>query len=366
MRGTIHQFRGYDLFAFTFSSTVTMGVVFLPYVADGEIRSAWLKLIITSIPYFILIWMISRYFRLYGNRDFFMMLRKQAGSFIYFISVGYLILSSIFSTMKVTQDLTFLVRTFMLKTTPTFFIILPFILLISIAVHYGLLTIVRFVSFFVVAEIILLASFLTWGFFSEHFNWIFIPPVMNIELPLFLKSSLSDAARYGGIVTLLGFIQYVKREEKAFRAMSAGLFCVMLIYVSLSLVVLGVFGYEEAIHLISPIITLVQSITPSTGLLERMDLLFLGFWIISFIKVSSILFWFSIYLLEQIFPKVKRGILIACITPFFFIYANWVPFQFIEGWQIYNINVLVASLVVPSLLLVFVILRHKNPREMAS
>lgn len=366
MRGTIHQFRAFDLFAFTFSSTVTMGVAFLPYVADGEIRSAWLKLILTSIPYFFLIWLISRYFRLYDNSDFFKILRKQAGSLVYFISLPYLILSSIFSTMKVTQDLTFLVRTFMLKTTPTFFIILPFILLISIAVHYGLLTIVRFVSFFVVAEIILLGTFLTWGFFSEYFNWILIPPVMNVELPIFLKSSISDAARYGGIVTLLGFIQYVKREEKALRAMSAGLLCVMLIYVSLSLVVLGVFGYEEAIHLISPIITLVQSITPSTGLLERMDLLFLGFWVISFIKVSCILFWFSIYLLEQLFPKVKRWLLIASITPLFFLYANWVPFHFMEGWQIYNVNVLVASLLVPSLLLLFVILRHRNSREMVS
>ncbi|WP_404469796.1 endospore germination permease [Sutcliffiella horikoshii] len=366
MRNTIQQFRGFDLFAFTFSSTITLGVAFLPYVADGEIRSAWLKLIITSIPFFFQVWLISKYFRLYNNRDFFKVLKSHTGPFIYIIILTYLILSSIFSTMKVTQDLTFLVRTFMLKTTPTFFIILPFILLISIAVHYGLLTIVRFVSFFVVAEIILLATFLAWGFLSEYFNWIFIPPVMSVDLSVFLKSSVSDAARYGGIVTLLGFIQYVKQEEKTFRAMSAGLLCILLIYVSLSLVVLGVFGYEEAIHLISPIITLVQSITPSTGLLERMDLLFLGFWVISFIKVSCILFWFSIYLLEQLFPKLKRGVLIVSITPLFFIYANWVPFQFIEGWQAYNFNVLVASLVLPCLLLLFVILKHRNSREMIS
>ncbi|TYS54407.1 GerAB/ArcD/ProY family transporter [Sutcliffiella horikoshii] len=366
MRNTIQQFRGFDLFAFTFSSTITLGVAFLPYVADGEIRSAWLKLILTSIPYFFLIWLISKYFRLYDNNDFFKILRKNAGYLVYFIIMAYLILSSIFSTMKVTQDLTFLVRTFMLKTTPTFLIILPFILLISLAVHYGLLTIVRFVSFFVVAEILLLATFLSWGLFSEYFNWIFIPPVMNVELPVFLKSSMSDAARYGGIVTLLGFIQYVKRDEKTFRAMSAGLLCVMLIYVTLSLVVLGIFGYEEAIHLISPIITLVQSITPSTGLLERMDLLFLGFWVISFIKVSCILFWFSIYLLEQLFPKIKRSILIVCITPLFFIYANWVPFQFIEGWQVYNINVLVASLLLPCMLLLFVIAKHRHSREVVS
>ncbi len=366
MRNTIQQFRGFDLFAFTFSSTITLGVAFLPYVADGEIRSAWLKLIITSIPFLFQVWLISKYFRLYNNMDFFKVFKNHAGPFIYFTIMAYLIISSIFSTMKVTQDLTFLVRTFMLKTTPTFFIILPFIILISIAVHYGLLTIVRFVSFFVVAEIILLSTFLAWGFFGGYFDWIFIPPVMNVDLSVFLNSSISDAARYGGIVTLLGFIQYVKRGEKTFRAMSTGLLCVMLVYVSLSLVVLGVFGYEEAIHLISPIITLVQSITPSTGLLERMDLLFLGFWIISFIKVSCILFWFSIHLLEQLLPKIKRGILIVCITPLFFIYANWVPFQFIEGWHAYNINVLVASLLVPCLLLIFVILRHRNSRGMVS
>ncbi|NLP49853.1 GerAB/ArcD/ProY family transporter [Bacillus sp. RO1] len=366
MRNSIQQFRGFDLFAFTFSSTITLGVAFLPYVADGEIRSAWLKLLLTSIPYFFQLWLISKFFQLYGNNDFFKVLRKHAGNFIYFIFVSYLIVSSIISTMKVTQDLAFLVRTFMLKTTPAILTISAFILLISIAVHYGLLTIVRFVSFFVIAEIALLVTFLAWGFLSEYFNWIFIPPIMNVDPAVFMKSSMSDAARYGGVVTLLGFIQYVKRDEKTFRAMSAGLFCVMLIYVSLSLVVLGVFGYEEAIHLISPIITLVQSITPSTGLLERLDVLFLGFWVISFIKVSCILFWFSLYLLEQLMPKVKRGYLIVCITPLFYVYANWVPFQFMEGWQVYNVNVLVASLIAPCLLLLFVILKHRTSREMVS
>ncbi|MGD6831112.1 GerAB/ArcD/ProY family transporter [Sutcliffiella halmapala] len=357
------QLRTFDLFAITFSSTITLGVAFLPYVADGEIRSAWLKLIITSIPYFLLLWLISRYFKIYGNNDFFMELRKKAGAIVYLVVMVYLIFSSIFSTMKVTQDLTFLVRTFLLKTTPTIIILIPFILLISIAVHYGILTIVRFVSFFVIAEIVMLGAFIVWGFFSEYFNWIFIPPIMDVDIHTFLVSSLSDAARYGGVVTLLAVIQFMKKEEKIFGAMSTALFFVMLIYVSLSLVVLGVFGFEEAIHLISPIITLVQSITPGTGLLERMDLLFLGFWTISFIKVSCILFWFSLYLLEQLMPRVKRVVFIFIITPFFFLYAYLVPYQFIDAWQVYNVNVLLASFVVPCLSLLIVILKQKKQQE---
>ncbi|QFT87501.1 Spore germination protein [Bacillus sp. THAF10] len=352
--------RGFDVFAFTFSSTITLGVAFLPYVADGEIQSAWLKLIATSIPYFFMLWLLATYFRLYGNTDFFMELKKKGGSFVYLIVTVYLTISAIFSTMKVTQDLTFLVRTFMLKTTSTLLILIPFILLISLAVSAGLLTIIRFICIFVIAEILLIGAFVIYGFFSEYFNWIYILPMIDVNFPTFLKSSLSDAARYGGVVTLLGLMQYVKKEEKIFGAMSLGLFFIMAIYVSQSLVVLGVFGFKEAINLTSPILTLAQSITPGTGLLERMDLLLLGFWIISFIKIACILFWFSLYLLEQLFPKIKKIVFIFLITPFFFIYAIVVPFQFVDQWQFYNINVLIASFVMPSILLIYLNIRAKK------
>ncbi|MCD8503339.1 MAG: hypothetical protein LRY71_18885 [Bacillaceae bacterium] len=44
-------FNGVQLFAFTYCSTITLGVTFLPYIAEEEIRSAWLKVLFGSLPY---------------------------------------------------------------------------------------------------------------------------------------------------------------------------------------------------------------------------------------------------------------------------------------------------------------------------
>lgn len=363
---SVQQFRRFDLFAFTFSSTVTLGVVFLPYVADGEIRSAWLKLLVTAIPYFILVWLIAKYSDKYGDEDFFLALEHQFGKYLYYPVVLYFILSAVVANMKVSQELSYLVNTFLLINTPTLMIILPFLCLVGLAVYYGIGTITRFVTFFVLAEIVLVLSFTVYAIFSDYFQWINIPPVFSVSVPSFLISSLSDMARYGGIVTLLGFIHFVKKEKGTLTAMSLGVFLVMIIYVLISIATLGVFGFENTIHLVSPITSLVQSVSPVNGMLERLDLLFLGFWILSFVKVSCILLWFAVYIAENCFKRVSRIIFIVFFTSAALIYSVFVPYILIGEWRVYNINVFIVSFIVPTILLLMLIVKRQKEKGFSS
>ena len=350
----------FDLFAITYSSTVALGVAFLPYVSGEETRSAWLKLIVAAIPYFFMIWLIHRFVKKYSNHDFFAVLKQEMGKGVFNLVILYLIASAILSCANITQELSFLVRTFMLKNTPITVIILPFLLIIGLALHYGILTISRFVTFFIVTELILILSFLGYSFFSGYFRWMFIPPVFTVDVATFLLSSTSDIARYAGVVSILAIIKYVKKGEPTLGAMNWGFFFVMLVYVLISLAVLGTFGYNEAIHLVSPILALVQSISPESGLLERLDLLFLGFWIISFIKVMCIILWFAIYLANILWPKVKQMYFIVAFSGLFYLYTIMIPFNLYGEWKIYNFNNILASFFVPTSLLLFLLLKKKR------
>ena len=248
----------------------------------------------------------------------------------------------------------------MLKNTPVSMIILPFLLVTGFALYYGILTISRFVTFFIVTELILILSFLGFSFFSGYFRWMFIPPIFTVDVLTFLQSSTSDIARYAGIVSILAFLKYIKKGEPIFAAMNWGFFIVMLVYVLLSLSVLGTFGYNEAIHLVSPILALVQSISPQSGLLERLDLLFLGFWIISFLKVMCIIFWFAVYLANFLWPKVKQIYFIVVFSSFFYLYTMISPVNLYGEWRFYNYNNIFASFLVPTSLLLFLLLKKKR------
>ena len=222
MKEALRQFRSVDVFAVTFCSTITMGIAFLPYVSDVEVRSAWLKLIVGSTPYFFLIWLIYLFTRKYPDYDFFGALKQNVWKGLYWFLMLYFILSTLFSLSKGVNDFNLLVRTFLLFNTPKWSIILSFLLVVFIGVYYGIQSITRFAVLFFTLEALFIIFICIFSF-GESFHWFFVPPIFTTDILTFLRSSLSDAARYGGTVVLLGYIMYVKKNEPIGKAMSLAL-----------------------------------------------------------------------------------------------------------------------------------------------
>jgi spore germination protein AB len=353
------QFRSFDVLVFTFCSTITLGVGFLPYVSHIEVRNAWLQLIVGSLPYFLLLWLIYVFCQKYTDYDFFGALKTHLWKGIYWIVMLYFIGSTLYGAVTLTKGLTIIVETFLLNRTPSWVFQLLFYAVVGLAVSYGIIAITRFVVLFAILEILVLSLIVSFVF-SPNFNWIFVPPLWSSDLAPFLQSSFSNAARFGGIVPLLAFISYVKKDEPLWRPMNIGLGLVLFFYASLSIIALGTFGFHQASNLLSPVISLVQSHSTRTGMLERMDLFFLAFWLFAFYKIMMIHVWFSFFLAQKFWKKIKVVHWLIIFLTLTFTLNAFTPGFIHFNLRTHNINVLIYTLTLPILMLVYLIFKKKK------
>lgn len=347
------KFGAVDLFAFTFCSTVTIGVTFLPYVAEEEIRSVWLKLLVGVLPYFIFVYLLKTFITNYESFDFFKELKQSVWKWLYYFVLLYMIIGNVISTIHGMEGMVLIVKTYLLPATASWAIILIFILISGTAVSYGISAITRFVVSLVFLEFIVLIAIFYLGF-SDYFKWMLIPPVMSVDILTFLKSSVSDMARYGGVIAVLAFTPYLKKGTKAGRAMGFGLLFVMIVYVSLSIVVLGTFGYEQSLTLVSPITALIQSSSTRTGLFERLDLFFLAIWMIAYFKIMIIQTWFNVFLIDRMFGNTnKHRLYLVVLLLLIFIVSISIPSYLQQKWSFHDYNILIYTLIIPTIFLLY-------------
>lgn len=353
------KFKAIDLFAFTCCSTITLGVTFLPYVGGDEVRSAWLKVLVAVLPYFLLFFLIKKFSSKYESYDFFYEIKNSVWNWVYGLIVIYFIFSTIASIIFGLEALTLLTKVYLLPNTDQWVVLLLFIIVSGFGLAYGITAISRFVVALIFVEFLLLFSIVALGF-SEYFRWIYIPPIWTTDVVTFLKSSLSDMARYSGIIAVLGFLPYLKKNTSVFKSMSYGLLLVVSIYVAICIVVVGTFGFEQTLSLISPFTALVQSLSTRTGVVERLDLFFLGIWIIAYYKIMLIQTWFLLFLLQRLCPIKRPKLYIILSLLILFSIAVWIPGFVEQIWIPVYFNQLVYSFLVPTIILSLLILKRKK------
>lgn len=244
----VRRFKSLELFAFTYCSTITIGVTFLPYMNHVEVRSAWLKVLVGVVPYFILILFLKKFTQKYESYDFFAELKKAIWKPIFIVIVLYFIVSCFLATHYIVEALALLTNTYLLPKTEIWVITLLFLLVVIVGLMYG----------------------------------------------------------------------------------------------------------------IAPIIAVIQSLPSQGGVFERLDLFFLGFWIIAYFKIVVIQLWFLQFLMNKLYPEKKPGMYIIMIVSLLFFGTTITPTFIEQQWQPLTYNQLIYTILLPLLLLVFLILKKKK------
>lgn len=352
----VRRFKSLELFAFTYCSTITIGVTFLPYMNYVEVRSAWLKVLVGVVPYFIFLLFLKKFTQKYESYDFFAELKKVIWKPIFIVIVLYFIVSCFLATHYIVEALALLTNTYLLPKTDIWVITLLFLLVVIVGLMYGIAAISRFIVALVFLEIILIISVAAL-MFSDYFQWTNIPPVWTTDTITFLKSSITDMIQYGGIIALLGFLPFIKKDTSVLKPMALALFLIAITFALICLVVLGTFGFEQSLTLLAPIIAVIQS---QGGVFERLDLFFLGFWIIAYYKIVVIQLWFLQFLMNKLYPEKKPGMYIIMIVSLLFFGTMMTPSFIEQQWQPLTYNQLIYTILLPLLLLLFLILKKKK------
>lgn len=359
MIGQVRKFKALDIFAFTCCSTITLGVTFLPYVGGDEVRSAWLKLLVAVLPYFLLFFLLKKFTTKYDSYDFFLELEKRAWKWVYGLIVLYFIIGTIAAIIFGLDALSLITNVYLLPNTEQWVVLLLFMIVSGFGLSYGITAITRFIVALIFVEFVLLFSVIGLGF-SEYFRWIYVQPIWTTDIMTFLKSAISDMARYSGVIALLAYLPHMKKNSAILKPMSYGLLLVVAIYVSISIVVLGTFGFEQTLSLISPFTALVQSLSTRTGVVERVDLFFLGIWLIAYYKIMLIQTWFLLFLLQRLFPIKRPYIYLTFSLIISFLGTLFLP-SFVEQlWVPLYLNQVIYTFVIPSIILFLLIVTGKK------
>ncbi|WP_218240775.1 hypothetical protein, partial [Pseudomonas sp. 2822-17] len=90
---------------------------------------------------------------------------------------------------------------------------------IGVSAFYGIHAISRMIVMIFFHEIILVITLIAF-LFTDDFRWMNVPPYFRVDLWTFMKSSLSEITRYGGIITLFAFLPMVKKEVNVFKSIT--------------------------------------------------------------------------------------------------------------------------------------------------
>lgn len=355
----VRKFNSIDLFALTCCSTITLGVTFLPYVGGDEVRSAWLKVLITVLPYLFLFYLLKKFSKKYKSYDMFLEFKKSVWGWVYAIVVIYFIGSTIVAIIFGLESLMLITKIYLLPNTEQWIILLLFLVVSCVGLGYGMTAISRFVVALIFVEFVLLFTIIALGF-SEYFRWIYLPPIWTTSITTFLKSSISDMARYSGVVAMIGVLPFLKENTEIFKPMSYGILLVTSIYTSICIIVVGTFGFEQTMTLISPFTALVQSLSTRMGVFERLDLFFLGIWLIAYFKIMLIHTWFLLFLVKRLI-NIKREFVWICGSLIVIYVFTLVSPNFVEVvWLPLYINQVVYSFIIPVLVLLLLILKRNK------
>lgn len=353
------EFKGVQLFAFTYCSTITVGVTFFPYLADTEVRSAWLKVLIGVIPYLVLLTFLKIFTIKYDSYDFFSETKQVFWTWVNKILLLYFIFSTFLALIYGLEALALITTVYLLPQTSRWLTILLLLTVSGIGVLYGIKAISRFVVSLVFLEIIAISIVILMGF-NSYFRWLNIHPIWSTDIMTFMKSSISDTARYAGVIMIVSFLPHMKKGAKIYIPSLLALLFIVTTYVSICLIVLGTFGFEQALTLLSPVIALVQSASTRTGVFERLDLFFLATWIIAYFKMTIIHIWFLVDLMKRTFSqKIEKPYIVLTILVVFTV--TTITPSFVEiRWNLINYNHIFYSSLLPIVILTILIFKKKK------
>ncbi|MGJ9385584.1 GerAB/ArcD/ProY family transporter [Salipaludibacillus sp. CF4.18] len=364
LRDSDQKFGTSKLFVYTYCSTITLGVILLPYVGSEEIRSAWLKVILAVIPYLILLGLFHLTLKKQERGDLIEVFREKTLAIIHIPVILYLFISAVATCRWGIETLLIIVNSYLLTNTSAWIIVGYFLFIIFFSIIYGIEAIAKFLVTLFIMDIVIFITVI-FLFFTEDFKWIYIPPVLSVDTMTFLKSSISDMSRYAGVVALLGFFPYMKNDVPFLKVSTISLLFVMITFSMVAIVVLGTFGFDQALTLLSPLTTLIQSVTEGTGIFERLDLIFLTIWLVSFYKISVIQIWFTSFLLKKLIPPLKKKDimtkLLVVVSLFFLVILT--PGYVNLDLTLQNMNLILYSFLVPSILCIFLIASKRGESQ---
>lgn len=301
---------------------------------------------IFSIPIIIVMIKLSLRFPTYGFGEYSRIITGRViGLLLSIIVVGYWILLN----GRLLTLLALIVKFSMLERTPSYVVIIPYLIISAYMAWFGLESICRLCTLIVITIIplIVLMSLTTLVNFQPN-NLL---PFLGNGLILVLKSGFKGISDLEELSYLLFLIPFMNNPQKAYKAtLNASVVTWSLSIVGI--IPLGVLGVETAKHYLMIPFVAIDSVQLSNIFIERLGTVFVGLWIIiAFPTVCSLLYASSL-VLSQAFKVSSYKHFIIPVT-ILLIIISLLPESIMQADKFYKIMSnygIIVLVVIPVLL----------------
>lgn len=296
-----------------------VGMITLPrevFTASG-VASGWVSVLLTGIlagaVMFLMIALNNRYPGMSYYQYNRIIVGSWIGGFISLITSIYYVTFAAFETRAMAE----LIQMFILDRTPVSFTMLIFIGTAVYLVLGGYSAIFRFFELYFPA--IIFFTLLIMILSANQFEMNHIRPFFEGVSPI-MKGMSATVLSFVGIEIILFIQAFMKKPERAKKAVVYGIAIPTALYAIIVIMVGGIMGVGETMTLVYPLMEIAKSIEIRNFFFERFETFFIPLWILSIFTTLAIVFYLAALGIKTVF-NVKKETAVFSIIPIIYILA---------------------------------------------
>ncbi|MRN51905.1 GerAB/ArcD/ProY family transporter [Paenibacillus monticola] len=353
----------FQFMAVIISTIIGVGILVFPrYMVEYGGNSAPLMSILAIFAALIGCWFTASVCRKYPNETLFVFSRRLLGRGMADFSTIIIFLFFLNSTSSNMRQFGEVCITVLFKRTPIEILMLILLILVGLSVRRNIVKFtyihVFYLPFILISVIIILMLSL------KKIDGLNLLPILgnNFTLSSFSKGVFLSASLYQGTFILILLVPLMRKPKQAVKAANAALFFSGIFYTIIVIVSLGMFGMNEIELLIYPTLELARSASFGTGLLERLDAIFIVVWVISVFTTIFTNYYLAVYALRELIRIKDQRLISSFLLPFIFV-LSLLPQNFFQVYDVALVTSVIGLIfltVYPFLLWVVDLIRNKG------
>lgn len=315
------QITSRGLMILIFSYMVGFGMIRLPYtVVKLAGHNGWLAIIVAGGIAALGIYLYTYLGQLFPKQTFISYSRELVGPLLGGILVLVLVANWLIVASYSAWATIEFSRVYLLKRTPDGLLVFGMIILFIPFLRSGIEPLTRAVSIlFVIVIGVILSLIFTAAFFGDYTQ---IQPIGQfMEFKSFINAIRGASLPFIGFEIICVFLPFVKGKKGILKKNLLVVVCVTMLYIAVTIVCIAYFGAGEMSYLTWPTVALVRSVDIPVSILERLEMPFIGFWVIAAFTSFAIGVEASMIALSELFKLHEIQFWVVIIVPFIYIMA---------------------------------------------
>lgn len=310
----------FGLFATIVVAIVGIGIFSSPREVIDKVGSdAWLITLISGVIVFLLIYLIYMVMKKNDFEHFTNILQNRFGKVIgntfAILFAGY----SIFIVSLEMREFIEVIKQYLLRQTPTEFILVLTILTGTYLVRGEVGDLVKFneISFwamFVPAFIVFLLTTINADFTN-------LLPVLNNKPSNYISASKYILPCFIGIQMAYLILPYVKNKKNSLRVVKRSIIFVTMFYIIVMVLVLAVFSKQQSRILLWPTIAMIKSLDIPGTFIERWEGIVMALWILFYFTTFVNTYFFSSEIVKNVLKLKDIKLSSLLVMPFIYVIA---------------------------------------------